>query len=356
MKITFNKSSRDFHNAVNLAVNNYFESSKIDKKASGYMWFKTAFFVTAVVISYIGIMFNAGSMILFFMSWIGLGLSSVFLVVNSGHDAVHGAYSNQNWMNKIMSKTFDLLGANSYIWGITHNVLHHTYTNIEGADEDIESLPFSRITESQPWKPHQRYQQIYAFLLYTLGTLSWVFVKDYKKFSQKDLGNVKDKKHPAIQVLRLFFFKSLYYFVFIALPIMFSGFAWYWVVLGFVVGHMVEGFSIATIFMLAHIVEKVEVLSPNEEGLMEDNWAVHQMRTTANFGRDSWLTGFLTGGLNYQIEHHLFPTISHVHYPAIANIVQSVAQEHGVPYNEYPSYWEALKSHYRLLKRLGQGE
>jgi linoleoyl-CoA desaturase len=353
MKISFNRDSREFHNAVNQAVNDYFDNTKKDKKASGYMWFKTAFFVTAVLSFYAGILFGNFDFWAFLLCWIGLGLSSVFLVVNSGHDAVHGAYSDKKWLNTLMSKTFDLLGANSYIWSITHNVMHHTYTNIEGVDEDIQSVPFARVTASQQWKPYQRYQQIYIFFMYTLGTLLWVFVKDYKKFLQKDLGSVKDKKHPAEQYLKLIFYKAIYYTLFIVLPILFSGFSWYWVILGFVIGHMVEGFTIATIFMLAHLVEKAAVLQPNEEGVMEHNWAVHQMYTTANFGRDSKLTGFFTGGLNFQIEHHLFPTISHVHYPEISEIVKRTAIEHGVPYHEYPSFWRALQSHYRLLKKLG---
>jgi linoleoyl-CoA desaturase len=355
MKISFKKNSREFHTAVTLAVNNYFESNNIDKKASGYMWFKTAFFASMVLLSYFGILFGGFPLPIFLLLWIMLGLSSVFLVVNCGHDAVHGAYSNKNWVNAMMSKSFDFLGANSYIWSITHNVMHHTYTNIEGADEDVDSIPFARVVPNQESKPYHRFQHIYLFLLYTMGTLMWVLVKDYKKFAQKDLGIFKDKKHPTSQYIKLFFFKSLYYTLFIVVPILVVDFAWYWVLIGFLIGHMAEGFAIATIFMLAHLVENVEVLAPDEQGEMEYNWAIHQMRTTANFGRNSKLTGFLTGGLNYQIEHHLFPTISHVHYPAISDIVKKTAEEHGVPYHEHPSFWAALKSHYRLLKHLGTG-
>jgi len=353
MKIKFKKDTRDFHKAVIQGVENYFKSNKKSDKANAFMYFKAFFFFSVLSVSYIGLLFGGFDLWVNNVLWIFVGLSSVFLAVNCGHDAIHGAYSSKKWVNKLMSNSFNLLGANSYLWGITHNIVHHTYTNIEGADEDIETVSFARISPSQEWKPIQKYQHIWLFFLYPLATLSWVFRKDYKKFFQETIGNYDNKHHPKSEYFNLFFFKALYYCLFIVIPILMIDMPWYAVFGGFVLGHLFEGFAIALIFMLAHVVEEAHFPMPDEDGNMEYNWAVHQMYTTVDFGRKSAITSFFTGGLNFQIEHHLFPRVCHVHYPAISEIVKEIALEHGVPYNDCPTFFSALRSHIRLLKKLG---
>lgn len=174
-KITFPKDSKGFHKAVITAVEQHFTESGKSDKATGFMYFKTFFFLSLLFASYGGLLFGGFALWANNLLWIVLGLSSAFLAVNCGHDAIHGAYSDQKWVNKLMSQSYNLLGANSYLWGITHNLVHHTYTNIEGSDEDIESVPMTRISPSQQWRPIQRYQHIWLFFLYRLGTLSWVF-------------------------------------------------------------------------------------------------------------------------------------------------------------------------------------
>ncbi len=352
-KINFKTTDLDFHKAVNLRVEEYFKSNNIDKKANGFMYFKTLFFLSSVLVPYLLLLFGNFPLWINNLLWVALGLASVFTCVNVGHDAIHGGYSSKKWVNKLMSFSFNLLGANAYMWSITHNVVHHTYTNIEGHDEDIESVPFARLTPHQKWKPIQKYQHIWLFLLYPLGTLSWVFKKDFVKFFQPKIGHINNTNHPKIEYFNLFFFKFLYYFLFIVLPIISIDMPWYVVFGGFILSHLVEGFAIAIIFMLAHVVEEANFPIPNEAGNMENNWAAHQMYTSVNFGTKSFLTSFLTGGLNFQIEHHLFPKVCHVHYPKIAGIVKSTAKEFGLPYYESPTFFEALKSHVRLLKKLG---
>jgi linoleoyl-CoA desaturase len=355
-KIKFQKDSKGFHKAVTKAVDEYFTSIDKTDKATGFIYFKTFFFLTFLIGSYCGILFGGFDLWVNNLLWIVLGLSSVFLAVNCGHDAIHEAYSDKSWVNKLMSNSYNMLGANAYLWSITHNIVHHTYTNIEGIDEDIESVPMARITPGQQWRAIQKYQHIWIFFLYPFGTLSWVFRKDYKKFFQKRIGNYENKNHPPVEYFNLFFFKALYYFLFIILPIAMVDMPWYAVFSGFILGHMFEGFAIAIIFMLAHVVEKAQFSMPDKEGNVINNWAVHQMYTTVNFGRKSAVTSFFTGGLNFQIEHHLFPKICHVHYPAISEIVKEAAIEHGVVYNDYATFFDALRSHIRLLKKLGNNK
>jgi linoleoyl-CoA desaturase len=249
---------------------------------------------------------------------------------------------------------FNIVGASEYMWSIMHNVVHHTYTNIEGHDDDIEVVPILRLSPYQHYKRVMRYQHVYAFFLYMLTTLSWVFVKDYRKFFQKQIGNYDNKTHKKREYFFLFFYKALYYFLFILLPFILMDFAWWQVLLGFVVLHLVEGFTLAIIFVLAHVVEGPEFPSPDEQGVVSYNWAIHQLRTTSDFARKSKLVSFLCGGLNFQVEHHLFPRICHVHYEALSEIVKETADEFKVPYHEQPTFFSAVASHYRLLRRLGQ--
>ena len=352
-KIKFQKGNRDFHKAVIERVDDYFKSTGKNKGANGFMYFKTFFYITFWLGSYFGLLFGEFNLLTNNLLWIINGLSSVFMAVNCGHDAIHGSFSSKKWVNKFFGGTFNITGANSYIWGKIHNVVHHTFTNIAGHDEDIESIPIARLAPSQTWRPIQKYQHIWLFFLYPLGTLSWVLKKDYVKFFQKKIGSYDNSHHPRIEYFRLFFFKFLYYFLFIALPIIMIDMPWYSVVGGFVLSHLFGGFAIVIIFMLAHVVEEAHFPMPDKEGNMEESWAVLQMRTTVNFGRKSALTSFITGGLNFQVEHHLFPKICHVHYPEVSKIVKTTALEYDVPYNELPSFFAAFKSHVRFLKKLG---
>jgi linoleoyl-CoA desaturase len=238
-----------------------------------------------------------------------------------------------------------------------HNQVHHTYTNIDGHDEDLESVPFLRMSPHKPLKPIHKIQHWLALPTYGLATLSWVFIKDYKKMAQGRIGGM-ETKHKRADWVRLFIGKALYYTLFIALPFIFIDAAWYHILLAFLLSHYVEGFTLAIVFMLAHVVEETHFPMPNEEGRIENSWAVHQMYTTANFATHNAVVCFFCGGLNFQVEHHLFPLINHVHFPAISKIVRETAKEYGVPYFDHPTMFSAVKSHLRLLKRFGheQGE
>jgi linoleoyl-CoA desaturase len=244
------------------------------------------------------------------------------------------------------------------MWNITHNVVHHTFTNIPGHDEDIEVAPgLIRLSPAEKATPIQKYQHYYAFLLYGLAAISWIFRKDFKKFFQKKIGNYNNSQHSASAYFNLFFFKFLYYFLTIAVPIiMLPTITWWQFLFGYVSLQLVKGFVIGLVFQLAHVVEGTDFPEPNEDGNIEEAWAIHQMCTTANFARKSWLATFLCGGLNMQIEHHLFPKICHIHYPAISEIVQKTAIECGVPYIENETFGGALASHYAMLKRFGTGD
>lgn len=348
-------SKSEFFSTVKQRVDSYFKENNLSKNANGLMYFKTFLFLSGLICFYSLIISDRFSPLTMLFFSVLLGMCAAFIGFNICHDAIHGAYSANPKVNKLISYLFNLIGANAYVWSITHNVVHHTYTNIPGHDEDIEVAPgLIRLSPEDKIRRIQRYQHLYAFLLYGLASLSWVFRKDYVKFFQKNIGGFDNSRHPKQEVFNLFFFKGLYYLIFIVIPLLvLNSIAWWQFVIGFVVMHMAEGIVLGLVFQLAHIVEGTDFPYANNDGNIEEAWAVHQMRTTANFARKSWLATFLCGGLNMQIEHHLFPKVCHVHYSVISEIVKKTAKECNVPYIESETFSEALGSHYRTLKKFG---
>jgi len=317
------------------------------------MWFKTAVFLSAFFTVYALIISNHFSIWIMMPLAILLGIVSAFVGFNICHDAIHGSFSSNKTVNSIFSFVFNLVGANPYVWSITHNIVHHNFTNIPGHDEDIDVAPgLIRISEQDPVNRIQRFQHLYAFPLYGLASISWALRKDYKKFFQKYVGH-HEMKHPKMEYFNLFFFKGLYYFLFIVLPLLALDISWWQFIIGFLLLHLAQGMTMGLVFQLAHVVEGTHYPNPNGSGNMEEAWAEHQMRTTANFSTDSRIAAFFLGGLNRQIEHHLFPGICHIHYGAISKIVKRTALEFNIPYIESPTFIAALKSHYKILRKFG---
>jgi linoleoyl-CoA desaturase len=349
------REGSEFFSTLKKRVDTYFKENNISKNANASMALKSVFFLSLMVLFYSLIISNIFPLSLMLLFAILLGMTKAFIGFNVCHDAIHGSYSASSKVNKSLSLVFNLIGANAYVWSITHNIVHHTYTNIPGHDEDIEVAPgLLRISPEDKINKIQRFQHFYAFFLYSLASLSWVFRKDYVKFFQKRIGNYDDLKHPRKEYFNLFFFKILYYVLFITLPLIVLDATWWQFIIGFVLMHMAEGLVLGLVFQLAHVVEGTDFPFPNQKGNIEDAWAIHQMKTTANFARKSKLACFLCGGLNMQVEHHLFPKICHIHYPAVSEIVKKTAEEFNVPYNEQPTFFSALKSHYLILKKMGR--
>ena len=353
MPLKFSRTKSEFLAITRLRVDQYFKDSGLSRHANAQMWGKTIFFLVAFFGLYILIISNIFNIWILLPASALLGMVSAFVGFNICHDAIHGSFSKNKTINKIFSFVFNLVGANPYVWSITHNLVHHNFTNIPGHDEDIEIAPgLIRISSAESVNRLQRYQHWYAFPLYSLASLSWVFRKDYKKFFQSSIG-MHANVHPRIEFFNLFFFKALYYFLFIVLPLLVMDIAWWQFIIGFLVLHIAEGLTMGLVFQLAHVVEGTDFPTPDALGNMEEAWAEHQMHTTANFATGSRTAAFFLGGLNRQIEHHLFPGICHIHYGEISVIVRQTAKECGIVYNESPTFFTALKSHYKMLKKFG---
>jgi linoleoyl-CoA desaturase len=352
--ITFaQKTAQPFIRDLKQRVNAYFEEQGLSQKANGLMVLKTVTMLLLTFGPYLLIMTG------WFTSWQMLGLAIIMGVGAAGcgfsiaHDALHGAYSSNPRINAALGMVFDVLGANGYLWKITHNVIHHTYTNIQGIDDDLEVSPFIRLSSAAEYRPIHRYQHILAFAAYSFSTIYWVFAKDYKIMMRSKLGPYQNMKHPRKEVIKLIGMKVFYYTYMIIIPLLVLEITWWQFAIGFAAMHLTAGLILGVVFQLAHVVEGPEQVSMEGKEVMDDAWLVHEMKTTANFGRSNKLLCWYVGGLNFQIEHHLFPKVCSIHYPAISPIVQAVAEEHGIPYHQHQTLRAAIRSHYCMLKQLG---
>ena len=350
-----NSSNREFSKVLNQRVAQYFKDKKMSRHANFPMVLRTIFVIGFQVGLYLYMLLGTYSTPASYLIWAGLAFGMVWSAINVGHDAIHGAYSKSKFVNWMLSHTFNLNGASAYMWTKMHNTAHHTYTNVMGLDEDVESVPALRLSPQTPFKPIHKYQHKFAFLFYGLATFSWVFIKDYVKFFKNEVGNFNGEKHPTIEYFLLFFYKFCYYTLFIVLPlVMVNNISWGHIIGGYLLMHFIAGMYLALVFMLAHIVEKAHFPIPNEINELENSWLVHQLYTTANFGEESLLLSFMTGGLNTQVEHHLFPNMCTVHYRGLSKIVKQTAHEFNLPYYTYPGFFKALGSHVKFLKLMGQ--
>jgi linoleoyl-CoA desaturase len=351
--LKFNSTKSQFLATTRSRVNQHFKESGESKNANPHMWTKAAIFLSGFVGLYALIISSAFGIWTMLALAVLLGMFSAFVGFNICHDAIHGSLSPNKTVNRVFSLVFNLVGASPYVWSITHNLVHHNFTNIPGHDEDIEIAPgLIRISEEEPVNRLQRFQHWYAFPLYSLASLSWVFRKDYKKFFQSKIGD-HQTRHPRIEYFNLFFYKAVYYFLFIVLPMLVLDLTWWQFAIGFLFLHIAEGLTMGLVFQLAHVVEGTEFPTAHDSGTMEEAWAEHQMRTTANFATQSPMAAFFLGGLNRQIEHHLFPGICHIHYGKISVIVKQTAMEFDIPYTESETFFSALQSHYRMLRKFG---
>ena len=239
------------------------------------------------------------------------------------------------------------------MWNITHNIVHHTYPNVPDHDGDINQVPILRMNPNQQlWGIH-RFQHIYVFFLYALSSVSWVFIKDYVTLFKKKVGSCDKSQTPVSAVIRLLFFKALYYFLFLVVPLLVINLPWHYILIGFLLAHFVEGLTLSFSFQLTHITEGASFLGPDENSKLRYSWAGLQMITSSNFACKNFLANFICGGLNFQIEHHLFPKVCHTHYANIRPIIKQTAQEFGLPYLEYETFTEAVKAHVSVLKKFG---
>jgi linoleoyl-CoA desaturase len=309
----------------------------------------------------LGLLLGAWSVLLFVrpgpvgvaLCFLGLAVGAVLVAFCVQHDANHGSYSRSRRLNHIVGWSSDVvLGFSSYAWRAKHNVAHHTYTNVDGYDDDIEQMPLARMAPAQPSRPWYRYQHLYVWPMYSFMGLRWQAVGDLQALRRRGYGKTALRFPSGWTTAGMLGGKALFISWAIVVPMLV--YPW-WVVAASYVGlAMTTSVVMATTFQLAHCVEEASFATPAELTAGPREWAVHQVETTVDFCPRNKVLTWLLGGLNYQIEHHLFPKVPHTLYPAIAPIVQRNCARYGVSYSVQPSLRAALRSHFRHLRELGR--
>lgn len=353
-KVKFINNQPVFFNTLRERIDSYFKQNQIKSTGDFRLYSKTIILLTTMVGIYTWLVFFTPPTFLALILCGVLGLNFATIGFNVMHDGAHGSYSKKGWVNECMAYTLNMMGGSSYMWKLKHNVNHHSFTNIEGVDDDIDIKPFIRVHAEQKGYWFHRFQHIYSLLLYGLTYLFWIYFRDFTKyFSGKIAAETKLKKMNLKEHFIFWTSKVIYTFIFLVIPVMQLGLVN--TLIGYGVMVFVTGVILAVVFQLAHVVESTEFVAPttDDEKKIETEWAVHQIKTTANFATDNKVVNWMLGGLNFQVEHHLFPRISHVHYPKINKIVKQTCREFNINYLEFPTMSSAVKSHLLHLKRVG---
>lgn len=346
----FPSVAASFHGELKKRINQYFSESGKATTGNYKLYAKAIILILALIALYIHLVFFTPPVIWAIVECIVMGCTVAAIGFNVMHDGAHGSFSKYKWVNYVAARSVNFLGASDHMWRTKHNIIHHTYTNIPGVDDDIEARPFLRLCETQKHYAIHKYQHFYFWMAYSLLYIWWVFVTDYKKYFLKRIGPVQLKDMTTREHIWFWLYKAMHLFIFILAPIYFVGFL-PWLV-GFLVMALTAGFVLSIVFQLAHTVEHTHFPEPTESGKMQDEWAIHQLKTTANFATKNKALSWFVGGLNFQVEHHLFPKISHIHYPAISKIIKQACKEYGVTYIEYKKMLHAVMSHVSYLQHL----
>ncbi|HOZ84183.1 MAG TPA: acyl-CoA desaturase [Niabella sp.] len=340
-----------FHTVLKNRVNDYFKERNQANTGNMRLFSKALFLVTGFLALYVHLVFFTPSTGWAIFECLLLSLFTSAIGFNIMHDGAHGSFSSKPWVNALAASSLNFLGANTFMWKMKHNVIHHAYTNIDGVDDDLDAKPFLRLCETQKFHKMHKYQHYYFWLVYSLLYVFWIFVSDYKKYFRGKVGDIPLKKMTWQDQFSFWGFKILHIVLFIVIPILTVG-AGKWAI-GFIIYAAFAGFVLSIVFQLAHTVEDTAFPVPDvTTNKVEDEWAIHQLKTTANFATKSRLACWFMGGLNFQVEHHLFPKISHIHYPKINKIIKETCTEFNVTYIEYKKLKDAIASHITHLKQL----
>jgi linoleoyl-CoA desaturase len=354
LKYTFDNSSSSFFQPLKKKVDEYFVDKNLHPAGNEKLYFKSAIQVLSAVVLYTVLVFFTPGVLISIVLCLLLGLNLAVIGFNVMHEGGHQSFSRYRWINTASAYFLNVLGGNTYYWKIKHNVNHHTYTNIEGMDSDIDVKPFMRLHEGQPRYAYHRYQHIYWVVLYGISYLAWIFYEDFQKyFSKKVSANSEQKALTSKEHFIFWFTKIMYAMMYMVIPIVMVG--WLPWLVGFLIITFICGLAISIVFQLAHVVEGTQFHSAQlHDAEAKQEWAIHQIASTANFATSNKLLYWLLGGLNFQIEHHLFPRVSHIHYPQISVLIKEACRESNIAYNEYTSMFRAIASHLLHLRKLGK--
>ncbi len=348
-------SGSSFTDELRQKVNQYFADKKICKSGGKSIVIKSivmlTLFLTPIVILNLG--FVSQIPLVFTLYLIsGIGMAGIGMGVM--HDALHGSYSKSKSINRLMGYSINLIGANATIWKIQHNVLHHTYTNVHELDDDLNTPTILRFSPDRKLYWFHKFQHIYVWFFYGLLTLVWVTTRDFTRIKQyKKMGFFKEELTYKTEIAKAAIWKTTYFCYALILPIVVSPISWWVFLLAFFCMHFLTGTMLSIVFQTAHVMPSTKFPKPNNKGLIDNNWLFHQLDTTSNYAPKSRIFSWFIGGLNFQVEHHLLPHISHIHYKGLSKIVKKLTYKYDLPYNSKRNFLSAISAHMKMLRYLG---
>ncbi len=353
MKLDFGED-KSFETDVRQRVEAYFrEGGQQPKTGTWQMYLKTAIILASFATCYVLLVFFARTVWEALPLAILLGFCTAGIGFNIAHDGGHGAYAKNRLINKLAAVSMDFAGSSSYLWFWKHSVIHHRFVNITGYDNDIDISPLGRLSPHNKRLPFHRWQHLYLWPLYGLMAIKWEYLNDFQQIRSGRLGAHRFPRPKRTDLVIFVAGKAVFFTWAVFIPLMFHPFLS--VLFYYIVGVVILGTTMAVVFQLPHCVEMAKFPLPREDtGRIETPWAVHQAQATLDFGRPSRILRWPLGGLNFHLEHHLFPTICHIHYPAITKIVEQACRDRGVEYSEHRSFRAGIAAHYRWLKRMGR--
>lgn len=341
-----------FHHELRRRVDAEFKRMGCSQRDSAKMYVKAAIILCVFALTYVALVFLATRAWQALLLSILLGITTAGIGFNVMHDGGHQAWSERRWINRLLAMTVDMVGGSSYVWHWKHGRFHHTWANVAGHDSDIDLGILARLSPVQCRRPWHRWQHLYLWVLYGVVVIRWHFYDDFRDVITGTIGQ-RPFARPRGGNLMVFVLGKLTFFTLaFGLPLVFHPIGT--VLLFYAVTAWVAGVLLALVFQMAHVVEAAAFPVPIAGSQqMGTSWAIHQVQTTVDFARTNRVLSWMIGGLNFQVEHHLFPRISHVHYPAVSRVVKDACREFGVSYLEQPTFGAAITSHYRWLRHLG---
>ena len=342
------KNSSDFFIVLAKKVENYIAKNNGNRFGNASIYFKGVLLVALYAGSYTALLTIHLKPYLSLLLAILMGISAVMIVFNIVHDASHNVLFKNPKYNRAAAYLGDIVGMNSYIWNIRHNMQHHAFTNVAGGDILIDNIPLMRISPYQRKYLIHRFQVLYVPLLYMVYSIFWVFFLDLNMFFRKTMANHNNIKHPWQEWVKLVFFKSFYIFYMVIVPAFIIHIPLTDVLFGFLFYHLAAGILLSSVVVLGHCVEGADYVSPDDNGIIQSSWMQHEWNTTYDCSTGSKVLHWISGGLNTHLAHHLFPKLCHHHYYEVTKIIRQHCLEHRVNYPHY-SFGKAIVSHFRFL-------
>jgi linoleoyl-CoA desaturase len=339
-----------FPKVLRRRLDRFFSEGKISPKANRMMWIKIATGITVLLGSWVAIYALRPNSWKFSVLYVLGGLAQTFLLLNIAHDSNHNAISSVPSVNKTLNYVFDLCGISSYMWRILHHRGHHSCVNVQDEDDALTGRGLFRFTPHDAREKWHRFQHVYALILYAVFSLDYVFVRDFEAFFFPKRDYLKSTKHPAREYAILFAGKAFYVTYMLVFPVVLLGKSPWLVAGAFLLVHLIIGLSVALVFQTTHTIDTTYFPVTRNEF---DNAVYHIFATTADYATENPVVGWLTGGLNHHIAHHLCPFVCHTHYASLTRIVKETAAEFGIPYRQHPTMSRAIVHHLILLKQLG---